>query len=39
VVSLDGKPRLDCVVAKTWNSIADLPDHELSQALTTTLVG
>jgi small ligand-binding sensory domain FIST len=38
VVSLDGKPALDCVL-QDLGLDQDLPDHELSQALTTTLVG
>ena len=38
VVSLDGKPALDCVL-QDLGLDRDLPDHELSQALSTTLVG
>jgi small ligand-binding sensory domain FIST len=38
VVSLDGKPALDCVL-QDLGLDRDLPDDELSQALSTTLVG
>jgi len=38
VVSLDGKPALDCVL-QDLGLDRDLPDHELSQALSNTLVG
>src|SRR5258708_19920412 len=38
VVSLDGKPALDCML-QDLGLDRDLPDHELSQALSTTLVG
>ncbi len=38
VVSLDGKPALDCVL-QDLGLDRDLPDHELPQALSTTLVG
>ena len=38
VVSLDGKPALDCVL-QDLGLDRDRPDHELSQALSTTLVG
>ena len=38
VVSLDGKPALDCML-QDLGLYRDLPDHELSQALSTTLVG
>jgi small ligand-binding sensory domain FIST len=38
VVSLDGKPALDCAL-QDLGLDRDLPDHELLQALSTTLVG
>ena len=38
MVSLDGKPALDCVL-QDLGLDRDLPDHELSQALSATLVG
>ena len=38
VVSLDGKPALDCVL-QDLGLDRDLSDHELSQALSNTLVG
>ena len=38
VVSLDGRPALDCVL-QDLGLERDLPDDELSQALSTTLVG
>ena len=38
MISLGGKPALDCML-QDLGLDRDLPDHELSKALTTTLVG